>query len=139
MLAVFSILTVDPRWSQSAKPNIPLLRMMVLQENGKVQFQLLGLEGTEAAKIPHRFYNLSVHSPGGHSLWEVGELDATAGALKITYGVTPRGFEQTVPAKGPPPDLRKGVEYHVSAEGGVDPQSFTLAGLGSAAFVYQGH
>jgi len=65
-------------------------------------------------------------------------VDTTPGVLKITYAETPRGFQQTIPANGAPPDLKPGVEYYASANGGVDAPSFILSGLGAAAFVYKG-
>jgi hypothetical protein len=138
-LLTLAILVIEPSGSQPAKPNIPLLRMLVLQEAALPRFELLGREGTEAANTRRHFYNLSVHLPGGYSLWEVEQIDDAASVLTITYGETPSGFKQTVPAYGAPPDLKPGIEYYASAEGGVDPPSFILSGLGSAAFIYERH
>jgi len=65
------MLVVEPSQGQSGKSNIRALRLIVSEADGHVHFQLQGREATNGAHIPRRFYNLSVHLPGQHSLWNI--------------------------------------------------------------------
>lgn len=51
----------------------------------------------------------------GKVIWDIRPLSGTAEDLpKITYGQVPPGFEQKIPAVGPPPPLEEGKIYEAS-------------------------
>jgi hypothetical protein len=98
----------------------PTLHIVVLQDEGKLEFEFYGdppFPG--AAQPPLPVYRMTIHGPGGAPVfWEI-ETAGKATVAHVTYGIVPPGFRQLIPSTANAPSLRRNENYRVTATAGA--------------------